>query len=166
MKRRDVRHTPDALSIKAATEALIVAVGGPDKAAGYARPGRRFYSDYVRANVDAFIPADAIVDLEKRAVGSAGWPQVTRELARQQGFVLVKVPDPSAVTADLHRHAGDHAKEASDVTSRILLAASRGKLTPRLIEDHDLVRECREAVDAAVRLSALIEAIAGEGGAA
>tara|TARA_R110000868_G_scaffold389993_1_gene659423 strand:+ start:1276 stop:1776 length:501 start_codon:yes stop_codon:yes gene_type:complete len=166
MKRRDVRHTPDALSIKAATEALIVAVGGPEKAAGYARPGRRFYSDYTGANVDAFIPADAIVDLEKRAVGSAGWPQVTRELARQQGFVLVKVPVADDMTDDLHQIAGDHAKESSDITSRILLCAARGKLTRRIIRDHDLVREAQEAREAAVRLCALIETIDAEGGAA
>lgn len=161
MTRHDARNTPDNLSIKAATGALIDAVSGEIKAAGYTRVGRSSLQAYVSPNTDAFIAADVIVDLEKRAVGSIGWPQVTRELARQQGYVLVKVPEASVATADLHRHAGDHAKEASDVTSRILLAASRGKLTPRLIEEHDLVRECREAVDAAVRLAALIESIAG-----
>lgn len=163
MKRRDVQHSPDALSLKLATEALVGAVGGPDKAAGYSRPGRRFFSDYVVPNCDAFIPVDAVVDLEKRAVGTLGYPQVTRELCRQHGGVFVPVPQAGSASIELSRCAAEHAKEANDVTTRILSAVTGGKLTARAVEASGLVRECQEAVEAAVRLCALVEMIAGEG---
>jgi hypothetical protein len=161
--RRSIQNTPGDLSLKDATDQLIDAVGGPSKAEGYSRLDRRRASDYVGANTDAFVPADIVVALEKRAVGSPGWPQVTREQARQTGHVLVRLPAAGTdVTGDIHRCAAQHAKEASDVTARILLGVSHGKLTRKIVRDLDLVRECREALEQMAQLTAMVAAIDGE----
>jgi len=159
MTPRDVQHTPDELSLKSATDDLIVAVGGPKRAEGYARPDLRRFSDYVLPNVGSFIPADAILALERRAVGSAHWPQVTRELARQTGHVLVKLPTADGdATGEVTACAVAHAKESNDVTTRLLGA---GQLTRARVRDLELVREARENVEASVKLLAMLEAIDG-----
>lgn len=162
MTRRDILNTPDDLSIKAATDELISAVGGQQKAEGYSRPDARRYSEYSSPNTNTFIPADAIVALEKRAPRLPGWPHVTRELARQTGHVLVL--EPAGVVhpdADVNACAVVHAKESNDVTVRILALAPKGRLTRETVRDHELVREAREAVEAAVNLLATLEFIEG-----
>jgi hypothetical protein len=163
--RRSIQNTPGDLSLKVAAEGLIDAVGGPSKGEGYSRLDRRRASDYVGPNTDAFMPTDIAVALEKRAVGSPGWPQVTREMARQTGHVLVRLPSAGAdVTGDIHRCAAEHAKEASDVTARILLGVSHGKLTHKVVRGLDLLRECREALERMAQLTAMVAAIDSEGG--
>jgi hypothetical protein len=130
MIRRDVRHSPPKLSLKVATSELIDAVGGTAKGESYCRADQRRLSDYQNPNTDAFMPSDVIVDLERRAVGSAGWPQVTREQARQHGFVLVKVPDVAPAREDLIGSVGRLAKENGELSSSICDALSDGVVTP------------------------------------
>ena len=161
--RRDIQHAPDKLAIKAATDALICAVGGTVRGAGFARPDQRRLSDYTLANTDTFVPADAIADLEKVAPRTAAWPQVTRELARQAGFTLVALPDRCGDAGEsLNACAARHAKEASDVTARILVAASGGRLTAKKVRELGLERECIEAMEEAAQLLAIVRAIQGD----
>src|SRR3546814_17035961 len=49
-------------------------------------------SDFGLPNVAEFAPLDFVALLEERTEGTAGWPHVTRWLARRTGHALVRLP--------------------------------------------------------------------------
>lgn len=81
MTRRGVNY-----ALKAATRKLVEHCGGQTYAAEQTRVPQSNLSDYgSNQKPERFMPADVILDLER----AAGDPILTRELAEQQGFVLV-----------------------------------------------------------------------------
>jgi hypothetical protein len=155
---------PELIAFKRATGEMIRGVGGLEAAAGFCRVGKSVLGDNQSINkLDSFVALDVVADLEPLARDRGGWPHVTTELCRANGGMFVALPDPGCVAADIHRCAADHAKESSEITARIFQAVSRGKLTPAIVAEHDLLREAREAAEAAMRLLTTIEAVAEAG---
>lgn len=151
--RRDMRNAPADLSLKEATKALVGAVGGRDEAAGFTRVPAQKLSDYYLPNTDAFAAVDVVVALEKRAVGSLGWPQVTREMARQTGHVLVPLPSAEACGHALTMTVLELTRELGDVSGKISAGfADDGELDD--IEIDNVLHELDEhdAVSARLRM--------------
>lgn len=156
--------TPEKIAAKRATREMIAGAGGVEAAAPFCRVGKSKLSENQNeACEDSFVALDVVLDLEPLARSRPGWPHVTRFLCQQVGGAFVPLPNVGTPAGDVHAGAATHAKEANDVTTRLFEATSQGRLTPELIRKHDLIREAREAVEASVRLLAMLEAI--EGGA-
>lgn len=154
--------TPEKLALKRATGEMIAGVGGLEAAAGFCRVGKSKLSENQSINCpESFAAVDVVADLEPLARNRPGWPHVTRFLCQQMGGAFVALPSAANAGGDIHAAAGVHAKEASDVTARLLAAAAQGPMTREIVQRNELVREAREAVEASVQLLALIEAIAG-----
>ena len=161
MTRRDILHTPDQASLKIAASELIDAVGGSSKAAGYCRADQRRLSEYAAPNTDTFMPSDVKVALEKRAAGTVGFPQVTREEARQLGFVLVKVPEASASDGDVLRQLGVMTQNFGGSSATILAAIADGKIDD---DECDQVDQAITAlIEAAVATQAVVRSVRGAG---
>lgn len=113
--------TPAKQAVKRATRALVVAVGGQEACAGFARVHRhQSYSSYGNVACEAdWMPADVIADLEAVTVGTPGYPVLTRELARQAGFALVPLPAVRCEPVSWNEHLARVAKETGDVVSQL-----------------------------------------------
>lgn len=89
---------------------LIEGVGGVEAAAGFCRAGKSQLSDYQNKNKLAFIPIDVIADLEQLTD-----PVVTRQLASQAGYALVKLPSPQASETVWGQRIAKLMKEGGDI---------------------------------------------------
>lgn len=149
--------TPEKLNLKRATGEMLKGVGGLEAAAGFCRVGKSALGDNQSVNKpESFVALDVIADLEPLARDRNGWPHVTRALAATMGFVLVKLPEAPATTADLLSLIGRHAKEGSDVSQAVCRALSDGVV--RRAEAREVRAEIRHqmevlaAMDAAMAL--------------
>lgn len=98
---RDSRSTLNN-RIKAATRALVDKAGGQTYAADQTRVPQSKLSEYGSVHKpDRFMPADVVADLE----AAVGEPVVTRELAEQQGYVLVRASAAASPMSMLARVA-------------------------------------------------------------
>jgi len=159
-----VSLTPDKIALKRATAEMIAGVGGLEASAPFCRVGKSKLSENQGLrHEDSFVAVDVVADLEPLARNRPGWPHVTRFLCRINGGAYVELPDPKIVGRDLPGCAAIHAKEASEVTARLFEATREGPLTPEIIDQFELEREAREAVEASVQLLAMIQAIKGGG---
>lgn len=147
-------------SLKRATRALIGAVGGQEAAVGFCRIRRQQalseYCSVAADHIERFAPIDVIADLEGVTAGFPGAPHVTRELARQAGFVLVPLP-AAHETADLADCLPRIIRETADVTAALAaqLSAARFAL-PSALRPAALRREIAEAVQALMDCDALL----------
>jgi hypothetical protein len=156
--------TPDKIALKRATADVIAGVGGVEAAANFCRVGKSKLSEnQTPQNEDSFAALDVIADLEPLARARPGWPHVTRLFCRANGGAFVELPQAQSAGHDLAGCAAAHAKEASEVTARLFEATRNGPLTPAVIDQFELEREAREAVEASVQLLAMIQAIKGGG---
>jgi hypothetical protein len=149
--------TPEKLNLKRATGEMLKGVGGLEAASGFCRVGKSALGDNQSVNKpESFVALDVIADLEPLARDRDGWPHVTRALAAAMGFVLVKLPEAQATTADLLNLVGRHAKEGSDVSQAVCKALSDGIVRRR--EASEVRAEIRHqmevlaAMDAAMAL--------------
>jgi hypothetical protein len=156
-----VENTADKQRAKAVTKELVRAVGGVEAAEAYCRPDFRRLSEYGRPDLDAFIPLDAIMDLQDVAHGRPDHPQLTRFLAKRDGYALVKLPDAGRVLAEsLVGALADASKEHSDVANGLLEALRNGEVSAD--QAAKLQTECIESAEAAMRLHALLGQVIGE----
>ena len=152
----------DKQALKRATRSLVQAVGGNEAAIGFCRMKRhQSLSEYASVAGDhagAWMPLDVVADLEGVTAGVAGAPHVTRELARQAGFVLVPLPTAhGAGSEDFSLHLANIIRESADVTTKLSkhLADPAGFLPAAI---GGLRREICEALQALVELDAALEA--------
>jgi hypothetical protein len=140
--------------LKTATQRLTDRVGGLAEADKNARPDFRRFSDYQSfTQPTAFIPADAIADLE-RAVDD---PVVTRELADIAGFELVRrealgphaTLDPAACLRRLMAELGDVARAEDRAEQHVRTSANDARAT--VGELRDLIDNARQMIDAIER---------------
>jgi hypothetical protein len=153
--------TPEKLALKRATGEMIRGVGGLEAAAGFCRVGKSVLGCNQSPNEpDSFVALDVLADLEPLARGREGWPHVTRALAAQQGFALVKLPDALPEAGDLLHLVARQAREGGAIASAICAALADGKV------DADEARAARKQVadliDVAVAMDAALAAIEGK----
>ncbi|MHA3791480.1 hypothetical protein [Sphingomonas sp. YL-JM2C] len=160
---------PDKQGLKAATRALVRAVGGQEACPGFARYTRhQAYSEFASIeHGDKFMPVDVIADLEAVSHGTAGHPHVTRALCKRAGGAFVKLPSAEVSTADWHKALADLIEESRDVTTRLLeaLGDSRtpGAVTAAEIRASAMIDETDALIGVGVNLRAMLERVlAGE----
>lgn len=175
--RGSVLLPPRLRAGKAAFRELVAAFGGQVAAADETGKSQSRICDYGHRNCPDFAPIDVVVRLESETAGCADHPAVTRWMARQAGFALVKLPDVEFLSARssgfggppdrLHSNWGllvsNLAKEAGTVTSGICAdLADDNDVSPeearqRLTAAAELVRVA-VALEHALRVRALDEA--------
>lgn len=149
---------PAKQALKRETKRLIEAAGGLEAAALYARPNKTAMGDYGSPNnADRFMPIDAVADLEAITRGSAGWPIVTRMLAKLAGCALVELPTAAPGGGDWMRRIGKLAQDHGALAKRICDAAEDGEVTAAEIRANDLIGLCDDAILTIVNLRALFE---------
>lgn len=154
--------TPERINLKRATADLIKGCGGLEAAAGFCRVGKSVLGDNQSVNrPDSFIAIDVVQDLEPLARARDGWPHVTRALASQLGFALVKLPDAVPGGTDLLLLLARLSKEGGDIAAAICAAVADHVVTPA--EARDVRRQVREQIEVAVQLDAVLAAIEAEG---
>lgn len=155
--------SPFKQALKLATRELVRAAGGQEAAVGFTRFARhQALSDFGNPAPEhdaRFIPVDAVADLEAVTRGTPGWPQVTRALARTQGFALVPLPAPRGEGADLPDHFRAIVKETADVTA---LLSFHLRDVPKPEDVAALRREVAQAQEALAELDAALAAGVGE----
>jgi hypothetical protein len=153
---RRIDNAPQDQAAKAKSLALVRASGGVEAAAAFCRSNMRRLSEYGRPDNDCFMPIDVVRDLEAVTHGTAGHPIVTRYLAQQAGYTLVRLPSLDAVqVGDLHAACSAHAKEHGEATARVvglLMARNRDAID-------DAIREVDEGIEESVKLRALLVAL-------
>jgi hypothetical protein len=145
------------LRLKAVSRRLTDAAGGPVPAARITRIDAPRLSR-CGSNFEAmFLPLDVISDLEV----DTGEPIVSRELARQAGFVLVPAPVAGARLGATD--IGCLVKESGDVVSG-LVASLEGdnRVTAQDARRFDLLRQSEELVDIAMAIRNGIAALTEE----
>lgn len=152
------RYPPELLALRAATGALVRAVGGQEACVGFATRIKRHqtFSDMAAPEGDKWMGVDTVVELETVARGTPGWPQVTRYLAQQQGAVLVMLPPvPDQFGGALHAAIAGLAKEAGDVVSETIQRLADGKFCGA--DKAAALKEIDEAAQQLMTLRALVE---------
>jgi hypothetical protein len=161
MSAKQTDNTPEKQALKGACRSLVRAAGGVEAAEGFCRPNMRRLSEYGLPNNDVFMPVDAVADLEGDTHGTPNHPQVTRFLARNAGFALVRLPTVKAIGDDqLVAALSVASKEHGDVTTGLLDAMRDGNVSPE--EAQALVLQCDESAEAVMRLRELLKQRAGE----
>lgn len=165
MTERTVQHDPRRQGLKDATADLIAAIGGQARAAEHCRrvKSQQSFSNFETKNVDAFIPIDAVMDLEGRTVGMPGWPHVTRELCARAGGTFIAMPAALPGCTEAHLRLAELTKEFSDVSGAMLTGLADGRLCAADVRKGQLVAEADDLVTKAAELRALLERIEAEG---
>jgi len=159
MAARRTANTPDDQALKAASKALVKAVGGIEAAEGFCRSSFRRLSEYGVPDNDCFMPIDVVRDLESVAHDTVGYPQVTRFLARQAGGVFVALPRRTGGSvADLHAAVARHSRKAGDVTSEMIEDLGDGVVEPA--EAERAMAKIMDAVEELMSLHATLTQIA------
>lgn len=113
--------------LKRAARELTTAAGGGEGAGTACRLAKSQLLAAGSVNEpERFLPIDAVGDLEDVTRGTAGWPHVTRVLARRQGFTLVRMPEPGESEADLLAFITATSKESDDVIAALIAAVRSG----------------------------------------
>jgi hypothetical protein len=162
---RDLVLTPRQQAAKAAFRDLVDAFGGQVAAAAETGRSQSRICAYGHRNMADFAPVDVVECLESRTDGTAGHPHVTRWLARQQGYGLVRLPDPGANATSWGLLASRLAKEGGDLTSGICAdLADDNDVSPA--EARARLRDAAELVRVAVELEHALKLRAADDGAA
>lgn len=156
---RTVRLNPADLALKLACADAVHAAGGQVLVAGETGKSQSRISDYCSPNTDQFMPIDVVRRVEAMAVGSAGWPQITRALARAQAgsFVAHGSEDLRIKAATLGAWLGEVGAESGDllaVLAQANLAGPVSDLSPA--QRAKILHEVDEALDALTGLRAAL----------
>ncbi|MES3155030.1 phage regulatory CII family protein [Sphingomonas faeni] len=145
--------TPEKLNLKRATGEMLKGVGGLEAASGFCRVGKSALGDNQSVNKpESFVALDVIADLEPLARDRDGWPHVTRALAATMGFVLVKLPEVPATSAELLSLIGRHAKEGGDVSQAVCRALADNHVSRS--DAREIRREIREQMEVLAAMDA------------
>jgi hypothetical protein len=164
--RRDLVLPREAQELKRASKQLVRAAGGGEEAAATLaavgdhreRVRQQRMSDCGLTNTPDFLRIDEVGDLEDVTAGTAGWPQVTRVLARRQGFVLVRIAHTRADAVTWHRAIGELSKETGETVQRICAALGDDEhVTREEVQDTEILEHIDMAMEnlAALRELAL-----------
>lgn len=156
---RSFSPTPEHRHLKRLTGQLVAMVHGVEAAASYCRIGKSQISDACNPAVPAFLPLDALDDLEE----VAGAPIVTRRLARNRGFVLVALPAAGPCGGDLHCELGAAFKEMGEVGERVCAGLKDGTLTAEESRRLAIRKEIADAQEKLAALDALVAQVEAEG---
>lgn len=136
----------------AAAKKLVQAAGGGEAASAQTGKSEAQLSRYGRSNYADNMPASVIEALESVSHGTHGHPVMSRYLAQQQGYTLIRLPDAHASGADMLRLVARQAKESGDITSAMITALEDNHLSPAQITA--LRREVAELIEVAVAMDA------------
>lgn len=158
MSDRNITLTPEQQGLKSAFKALVHAFGGQQAAASRLDDRQQRISDLGLPNTPHFARIDEVAILEDETHGTIGHPQVTRVLAKRQGYILVKLPSVNPSSQDVMGHLAIVAKEGGDIISNVLTMIEDKKITQ---SERDLVEnEIDELIQAAMQMKADVQALA------
>jgi hypothetical protein len=156
MSDRTITHPPHLQAGKAATKALIRAAGGQEAASAETHKSQPRLSSYGAPNTADFIPINDVAALEAITHGAPGHPPVTRWLARQAGFTLVKLPTAPGGFTDFHRAIGAVSKEVGEAVELVCEALGNdNQVTADEVRDGRIVENIDEAIERLLALRAL-----------
>lgn len=118
MSGHEANLPPKLQSLKGAVGDLIRAFGGQEAAAAETGKSQSQINRYQNVNSEDFAPVHVIAALERATQGLTGAPHVTRWMARDLGFALVKLPGVDDATV-WGRRGGQLMKEAGDIINGI-----------------------------------------------
>jgi hypothetical protein len=156
---RDIVHPPELQGLKRASKALIRAAGGQEAAAAETHKSQSRFAAYGLPNTPDFMGIDTVLALEGVTHGTPAHPAVTRMLARQAGYGLVRLPDPALGETKWSALVARLAHEGGELMSGVCedLASgndvSREEAQRRLADAADLVRVSVE-IEAALKARA------------
>lgn len=128
MSDRNITLTPEQQRLKSAFKALVHAFGGQQAAAARLDDRQQRISDLGLPNTPHFARIDEVAILEDETHGTIGHPQVTRALAKRQGYILVKLPEITASGSDLLKLLAVQSKEAGDIANEICTSIADGNI--------------------------------------
>lgn len=144
---------PDLQAGKAATKALIRAFGGQEAAAAETGKSQSRFAAYGLATVADFIPINDVHALEGRTHGAPGHPHVTRWLAREAGYALVRLPTAIAGSTEFHRAIGAVSKECGEAVQLVCEAlGDDNRVTAGEVREKKIVENIDEAVERLMEL--------------
>lgn len=156
---RSAANPPVMQSLKAGTKALIRAFGGQEAAAAECGKSQGHMSRYGVPHTNDFMPIDDVLRLEACTHGQAGHPHVTRVLAREAGYVLVRAAPESVAPGEWHKAIGIIPKEVGEVVELVCDALcdaeTPGAVTRREVEAKNIVGNIDEAIEKLFALRAL-----------
>ncbi|MCB2051984.1 MAG: hypothetical protein KDE63_11210 [Novosphingobium sp.] len=135
---------------------LIREAGGLEPAAEHVGKGKSQLGRYQSAHEPDSITLRDIELLEGVTHGKAGHPIVTRYLAQQAGYALVRLPTAVPHGNELLQLVARQAKESGDITQGVIAALDDQSVD--LGEVRALRREVAELIDAAVAMDAHLAA--------
>src|SRR3546814_19085242 len=106
-------------------------------------------SDVCSSDLAEFAPLDFVALLEERTEGTAGWPHVTRWLARRTGHALVRLPQGGTDENGLRDSVMIITRELGDTAAALteaLTPGSPGGVTVTPAESSDGGRVGKECV--------------------
>lgn len=157
---RTVTLPPRLQAGKSAFSDLVSAFGGQEAASARTGKSQSRICAYGHKNMADFPPLDVVAELERDTVGLPGHPHVARWLARQTGHVLVALPTAKPDGHDLCKALGDCQREAGEASARVLEAfATNHEITADEIRQADIRGEVQQAIEAFVRLAAMLDAV-------
>lgn len=139
---------------------LIREAGGLEPAAEHVSKGKSQLGRYQSVNEPDSITLRDIELLEAITHGKAGHPIVTRYLAQQAGYALVRLPTAVPLGNELLQLVARQAKESGDITQGVIDALEDQKIDQD--EVRSLRREVAQLIDVAVAMDAHLEAFAQE----
>lgn len=145
--------TPVGARLKPGVIAAIGAIGTIEKAAAQVERKKSWVGEWNTLHGPAFPPVDAAVALDAVSVAKGDLPPITRLMAAENGFVLVRESTAEG-EGDLTDHWCAVTREASDVMTA-LVEADRNGLDPK--RRAVAINEARQLQEAAASLVALLE---------
>jgi len=152
-------------TIKRDFDRLVEAVGGPKRAEGCCRVGRKTIDSYCNPNTLDFPPFDVVLDLEEVALRVDGFPQMTRLAAANCGHLLIEMPAVSGLSlGDIHAQLSAHAIAAAKVIKGICEAlADDNRVSAEEVERLELIQALDEAMTVLAAMRAELTRIAEAG---
>lgn len=149
--------------LKAASSDLVGAAGGIEAAADMVAKGKSTIGRYVNINDEEYsMPVDVVAALERVTHGTAGHPQVTRELCRLAGGVFVPLVKPGVSHDCLRAGVMRLSSELGDVAREINAALTDDEVCAR--EETAIHRQIDELVAKAIELKQVVTLAARDGG--
>jgi hypothetical protein len=138
---------------------LIHAAGGVEACERDCGKAKSLFSGYQSPHDSRSIPLRDIEILESVTHGKLGHPHVTRYLARQAGYILLRRPDVPHDRADVMRLLARQARERGEREQQILDALGDGALDEA--EAELLIPLFRLSLETTAEMLAELEAIVG-----
>lgn len=157
---RDLVLPVDRQELKSASRALVRAYGGQKEAADAIGRRQQWVSDAIHANTPTYLTIEHVAQFEDNTAGFPGHPLVTRELAKRQGFALVKVPDAEGAEGALLKLQATQARAHGESTMAVCEALFDGVVEPD--EATHARRVLRHLIETTLAMDATLAAMGGK----